>query len=97
MIEENNYKVDTIVRRMLINRVSENAKYCRTIGINKCAFWINDDLKYNRANVWYYSDDFDELIRNKNIDVNNSDAVRKLFYEEKDNLKHLSWKVVGYY
>ncbi len=97
MIEENNFTLEEIKRCIVTDRVIKNAENCRTIGINNHAFWVDGDLRYNRANVWYYSDDFDELLRENNIDIKNESNVKKLFCKEKENLKHLSWKIVGYY
>ena len=95
MIEENNYKLEEIVNKIKLNRI--RADKCRAVGINKWGFWIDCDLRRDRANVWYYSNDFDELIRKQNIDINDVSAIQKVFYSEKDNLKHLSWGIVGYY
>lgn len=78
----------------------------RIIRINNISFFINDDLQEFRCNLIYYSKDFEELLKNKyNITIDEQDVYRgnknreilNIFHKEKDNLKHLSWKIDGYY
>lgn len=76
----------------------------RIIKVNRYGFSLNQDLQSFRCNLIYYSKDFDELLEKKyNIKYDEQDVYRDnrniltIFLKEKDNLKHLSWKIDGYY
>lgn len=71
----------------------------RIVGINEYSFYINCDERPSRVNTRYYSKDFPEVLE-KYKEKNNSPTLNdiyKIFIKEKDNLKHLSWKVIGYF
>jgi len=71
----------------------------RIVGINEHYFYINCDERPSRVNTHYYSKDFPEVLKKykeTNINLTIYD-IRKIFIKEKDNLKHLSWKVIGYF
>lgn len=67
----------------------------RTIGINECSFRYDDSENCKRANIWYWSKQFEEMI-NK-LEIKNNDDIELIFYKNKDNLNDLSWIVTGYY
>ncbi len=72
----------------------------RPISINQYGFFINEDMNEHRVNVRYYSNDFEEVLNKYRSETNSIlsiDRIQSIFNKEKDNLKHLSWRVDGYY
>lgn len=67
----------------------------RPIGINEYSFRYDDSQHFQRANIWYWSNQFEEMI-SKNCMKNNND-IEILFYKNKDKLTDLSWIVTGYH
>ena len=65
----------------------------RAIGINDYSFRYDDSEHFKRANIWYWSNQFEEMI--SNLDIKNND-IEILFYKNKDKLNDLSWIVTGY-
>ncbi len=91
-------------KQELLNNYSQEKKYVesfRPISINQYGFFIDDNMVDFRVNVRYFSNDFEEVLQKyrKNREQNklSSDEIRSIFNKEKDNLKHLSWKVDGFY
>ena len=65
----------------------------RAIGINEYSFRYDDSENFKRANIWYWSNQFEEII--SKLDIKNND-IEILFYKNKDKLNDLSWIVTGY-
>ena len=84
----------------------------RTIGINDYGFRYDDNYCKDRQNIWFFSNDFEKILiddkndkfddKNDKYKENNTkkqidqDDIQKLFYENKDKLKDLSWIIYKY-
>jgi hypothetical protein len=79
----------------------------RVIGINDNRFMITQEINPSRINICYFSEEFKNMVdelydlesNNKNFSdqINRNMNIQKLFLENLDNLKDLSWKNNGYY
>ena len=68
----------------------------RILNINKYYIPHHDSECENRANYSYYSHEFENLLKRKNIDTTNTYIVFDFFYKEKDNLPDLGCIFQGY-
>lgn len=82
-----------VVSNMYFTEIND-IEVWRTIGINEYSFRYHDNERFKRANIWYWSNQFEEMI-NK-LDIKNND-IEIIFYKNKDKLNDLSWIVTGYY
>lgn len=97
-----------IVKKLVSNKeyFTEQSKisYSRTIGINEYSFMRDNNIDEYMQNIWFFSNDFENILidyENKNK-INNKNleykyTVKKLFAENKDELKDLSWIIVDYF
>jgi hypothetical protein len=92
-----------------VNKIKKNyngwkpskIEYFRDVGINKYSFIINDDDLSTRENLWYFSNEFEEIIKNYKI-LNNikniqDREIESLFIKYKNELKDLESMIDGYY
>lgn len=91
----------------------ENISSSRIIGINDYGIRYDLDYRQDRQNIWYFSNDFEKILidyKNDKFDDKNDkykdnntkkqiyqDDIPKLFYENKEKLKDLSWIIVDYF
>ena len=97
-----NFK-NEIKQELVENYKSPPSYICdyRTVGVNQYKFRCNESFNPCRANTHYYSNDFEEVLKKyiteSGKNTISSDEILGIFLKEKDNLKHLSFKTVGYY
>jgi hypothetical protein len=73
--------------------------YTRIIGINEYHFILEDCIRYNRCNLHYYSEQFNEILKRHNVKVKiySDSIIQDLFKQYKDSLTDLSWYNDGFY
>ena len=64
--------------------------------INNCPMMIDNSGNDCRVNIHYYSKDFQDLRNTKYKDVRDRDILH-CFLKEKDTLKDLSFRIIGYF
>ena len=83
-----------------------NISYSRTIGINDYAFMNDDNYIPDRENIWYFSNQFEEIIHKykqinkldeKEINKLDEREIKKIFNENKDKLTDLAWIKCKYF
>lgn len=74
--------------------------YDRIIEINSIKMIVHQDIRLNRRNLIYNSNEFNKYIENidKNVDeITYSTEVYKLFNKYKNELNDIEIKIAGYF
>jgi len=105
------------MHKRIVKKLVENKSYfteldkvscSRIIGINEYSLPYDDDERFDRQNLWYFSDDFEIILNNylankteKSTEITkniiNPYEITKLFNDNKNNLIDLSWIIVDYF